>query len=402
MRHFQSIYSILALTAILLFTFHASAGEYDVLTEGWNEGYIVNGVERSFYLDLPENVEEGGPWPVVFNWHGFGDTASNMRQMVQFLVDNPMMPFIGVTPEDSEMLYDWDLLDGVNPENREMLLFDALLEDIDSTWGVDWNHVHTMGFSFGGTVSNMLGVLRGDVIASQANWSSVYGSNPMNIIPYMMMWWPELPPEYRYVELRVHGGILDWMMLPFGQYGTNDRKYLNANGHDVIGCKHSLPHNMGAVFMGPEHFIRFFADHPRGLFDSPYAEDMPSEYPSSCECDEHPGVSVAITPDDPPVEVSPGGEFTYSMRLTNNLDVRTTFDIWIMVDVPVYGLYGPVELTEGIALGAGQEVVEQAISQRVPGFAPPGNYTYIACSGEYPDDIRDTGSFEFTVIPELP
>ena len=336
---------------------------------------------------------------MVFNWHGFGDTASNMRGLIQFLVDNEMMPFIGITPEDTALLYDWDLLDGVNPENREVLLFDALLDDIDSTWGVDWNHVHTMGFSFGGTVSNMLGVIRGDILASQANWSSVYGSNPMNIIPYSMMWWPELSTPNRYVELRVHGGILDWMLLPFGQYGQNDRKYLNANGHDVIGCKHSLPHNMGAVFMAPEHFIRFFADHPLGITDSPYAENMPPGYPSSCECDEHPGVSICLIPDDPPVEVLPGGEFTFSLILTNDLEAETNVDVWIMVEVPVHGLQGPILHASDLFLEPGQELIRHAIPQHVPGFTPPGQYTYIAFSGDYPDDRRNTSSFEFTVVP---
>lgn len=254
----------------------------DTLFEGLNEGYMVNGIERSFYIDLPEGVEASWPWPVVFAWHGFGDSARNFRRLTEDLVDNEVMPFIAVTPENTRMLLEWDIADAANPENREVLLFDALLDEIDTCWGVDWNHVHSTGFSFGDGISAMLGVLRSDIIASIGGWSGVYGSNPANDLPYIVADWPELNPDNKYVELRVHGGILDWFVMPFGTFGENDRIYMNDSGHDYIDCRHNSIHNQGVRFMGADKIIRFFADHPHGTEDSPYEFGLPPDYPDSC------------------------------------------------------------------------------------------------------------------------
>ena len=260
----------------------AQSGSCETLVEGWNEGFMVNGIERSFYLDLPEGVEQGGPWAVVFNWHGLGDSARNFHRLIEDLVDSEVMPFIGVTPEDTNMLLDWDIIDAMDPQNREALLFDALLEEIDLCWGVDWDHVHGMGFSLGASIANMLGVLRGDVLASIASYSGGYASNPRNFIPYILTRWPALTTTNKFVELRVHGLVLNWMILPFGQYGTNDLYYMNENGHDYIDCTHRFTHSWSPTFMDPVHFVQFFADHPWGTFDSPYESGIPEDFPDSC------------------------------------------------------------------------------------------------------------------------
>jgi hypothetical protein len=39
---------------------------------------------------------------------------------------------------------------------------------------------------------------------------------------------------------------------------------------------------MGFLYMGPETFIEFFADHPLGTYDSPYAAGMPEDYRETC------------------------------------------------------------------------------------------------------------------------
>lgn len=254
----------------------------DTLVQGLNSDFMVNGLARSFYLDLPDNVEESYSWPVVFNWHGFGDTAANMRTAINWLVNFDGFPFIAVTPEDSKMFFDWDIIDGANPNNREVLMFDALLEELDKCFGVDPEHIHVMGFSFGGGVADLMGVSRGDVIASIATMSGIYGSNPENSLPEFVAVWPNLTTENKYVEFRLHGGVLDNMILPFGQYGENDLVYLNENGHDYVHCVHPYIHNMGFMFMGPETFVEFFRDHPKGTTTSPYMDGFPDDYKDTC------------------------------------------------------------------------------------------------------------------------
>jgi len=255
----------------------------DTLQQGWNTDFMVDDVARSFFIDLPEGIEESWPWAVVFNWHGYGDTATNMRGLISNLINDDEMPFIAITPEDSGMMFDWDIFDAANPDNREVRLFDDLLAELDKCWGVDYDHVHSTGFSFGCGISNMLGVTRGDVLASIGCYSGVYGSNPENSMMYAMSNWPELTTANKYAELRIHGGAADWMVLPFGQYAENDRTYLNADGHDVVICNHGSMHNMGPTKMHPSTIIEFFADHPMGTHDSPYAAGLPGDYPGFCE-----------------------------------------------------------------------------------------------------------------------
>ena len=53
-----------------------------VLHAGTITGFVVDGLERSFILTLPPGTEMRGMWPVAFNWHGLGDTASNMSRLI--------------------------------------------------------------------------------------------------------------------------------------------------------------------------------------------------------------------------------------------------------------------------------------------------------------------------------
>ena len=255
----------------------------DTLHQGWNDGFFVDGLERGFYLDLPDGVEDSWPWPVVFNWHGYGDTATNMRHLIDYLVNYEGFPFIGVTPEDTGLLFDWDVFEPAEPQNREVRLFDELVEELNRCWGVDRDRIHMTGFSFGGGVADMLGVMRGDQIASIGTYSGVYASNPANAVVYAMSDWPDLATANLYPELRIHGGAQDWMVLPFGQYAENDRLYLNERGHEVVICNHNHAHNMGPMYMEPETIVEFFRDHSLGTHDSPYAAGFPGDYPEFCE-----------------------------------------------------------------------------------------------------------------------
>jgi bacillopeptidase F len=112
---------------------------------------------------------------------------------------------------------------------------------------------------------------------------------------------------------------------------------------------------------------------------------------------EPPDVSVTVTPDDPPIEVAPGGSFTFTGSVTNNSGEQVYSDAWIMVDVPGYGMFGPVLLRDNIRIPASQTVTRPGLIQQVPLGAPSGLYTYTAYSGFYPFNPSDSSSFDFTV-----
>ncbi|MBM4372373.1 MAG: hypothetical protein FJ098_12010 [Deltaproteobacteria bacterium] len=259
------------------------------LVENWNPAFDVDGEDRSLILELPTGLEEGGPWPVVFNWHGFGDTAANMNNLLKAAVDDHGFKFILVTPEDTNPLMgdglDWMIVN-VAEGNKEARLFDEVLECLDQRWGVDWDHVHSVGFSAGAVCSDLIGTLRGDVLASSVSFSGVYFSNPANDIA--LTDWVEPTGMNPYAQLIMHGGTKDtWGVPPFieihfDQAAQNDRAWLNGRGHDVVFCAHSLGHTIPFDFSASTRVAQFFRDHKRGSA-SPYMDALPAEFQKYCE-----------------------------------------------------------------------------------------------------------------------
>ncbi len=267
------------------------------LVDGWNYEFPVDGLTRSFIISLPQNVENGGPWPVIFNWHGMGMTADQMEPFIGYYVDNEVMPYIGVTPEDTNIQppygMDWDNL-LVNEPNQELRLYDEVLECIDQKWGVDRDHIHTMGFSAGAFMSDLLGTARGEEIASVVAFSGGYINNGENTddVPAFLsgfFGWPDYNVEHRYAQFIAHGDTTDiygpimGYSLKFSEFAVSDTQFLNDRGHDIILCNHGGGHDIPASM---QNFapIRFFADHPWEVEDSLYAtEGLPSEFPDFCE-----------------------------------------------------------------------------------------------------------------------
>lgn len=269
-------------------------------SEGTVNGFMVEGMSREFILNLPSGVEDGGPWPVVFNWHGLGDSAQNMSGLVAPHVDNEVMPFIAVTPEDTNFMLDiaipglpsmdWEVF-AVDPAiNREIALFDAVLACLDERYGVDPEHVHSMGFSLGGIVTDMLASHRSDVLASVATYSGGYWNNPQNVTPLLgtAVMWPEYTADQGYTQLFLHGDTTDLfdlslIQLQFDEYAEADSTFLRERGHDTIVCNHGGGHTVPTSTMGADRLIEFFAEHPYGTVDSPYAAGLPGSFPEYCE-----------------------------------------------------------------------------------------------------------------------
>ena len=149
------------------------------LAEGLNEGLYIgeegSEIERSFYLRLPENVDSKDNWPVVFLFHGYGDTAPNFEKLLTGQVNNADMPFILVTPRARKDIYtfdnippkglDWDMI-VLNDGSAEADLFDGVLACLEEKYGTDEDHIHVAGFSAGAITSDSIGLFRPEVVAS--------------------------------------------------------------------------------------------------------------------------------------------------------------------------------------------------------------------------------------------
>ena len=269
---------------------------------GHNLNLVVDGLARSFYLDLPTGVETGGPYPVVFNWHGLGDTAANMRQLLSGQVNSASYKFILVTPDDSGYQLagnnvNWDVFQVDATTNREARLFDEVLACLKTKYSVDDNRVHSVGFSLGSILTDMLGDVRGDQLASTLTFSGAYFSNSANTatlgIASSFVSWPAPTTTNKYAQVLLYGGTTDQydlggvVTVHFDVLATNDQTYLNGLGHDVILCNHGGGHTAPATGFGPAQVVEFLKDHPKGTVTSPYASALPGDFPNYCAYHAH-------------------------------------------------------------------------------------------------------------------
>ncbi|TKJ39986.1 hypothetical protein CEE37_09630 [candidate division LCP-89 bacterium B3_LCP] len=106
-------------------------------------------------------------------------------------------------------------------------------------------------------------------------------------------------------------------------------------------------------------------------------------------------VQVILMPENPPITVpSSGGSFGFDISCVNHATSSMNFDIWTDITKTngqlTPPLIGPLNLTfsAGDSIGRGR-------TQNVPGFAPPGLYSYNAYVGNYPDSVGSSDSFTF-------
>lgn len=283
------------------------------VAEGMNTKFIAgegdSALERDFIIRFPESLDSQEEWPVVFLFHGYGDSASNFESLLAAEVDNSTMPFILVVPEARADLFtfgvpptglDWDMIileDG----SAEVDLFDSVLECIDTRWGVDDQHVHLSGFSAGSITADSIALMRPEKIASIATYSGAYFSNPdnradlgtimgMNVGDFFS--WPDFAEEHnKYTQVLISGaeGKDIWstsgFTIEFDHMATFDANYLTSMGHNVIRCNHGGSHTVKGLTR--KDIVQFFSDHPFGTEVSPYKDGLPTGW-EICEYRDQP------------------------------------------------------------------------------------------------------------------
>jgi len=257
------------------------------LQQGMNNNFLVNGVARSFYLDIPKTINSGTNWPVIFAWHGLGDSAENFRGLISYYVDGSY-PYIAVTPVSRAMMVpngvEWNNLK-TDEFNDEVALFDQVLFCLEAKYGTDEDRIHTSGFSAGSIMSDLLGTIRGDRIASIFTYSGAYFANEANVndlsfLAKPFVSWPD-PVQSSYTQVLVHGSEAEDLYgfgtieINFYKTANNDQPWLNGNGHDTVICNH----NQGHTNAGPNALamIDFFKNHPRNTV-SPWRDGLPAAF----------------------------------------------------------------------------------------------------------------------------
>jgi polyhydroxybutyrate depolymerase len=116
---------------------------------------VVDEVERSYRVALPHELSE--PCPVVFAFHGIGDSADSMATYSQLDRLASDQGFLLVYPTGLNAM--WAAID-VDPEtldaNPDVRYFDALLEHIASQYAIDRKRIYLIVMSNGASFVQLL------------------------------------------------------------------------------------------------------------------------------------------------------------------------------------------------------------------------------------------------------
>ena len=301
--------------------------------EGLNENFMVgegsDQLARSFILRLPEGIDSDKELPVIFLYHGFGDTAGNFANFLGSKVNNETMPFILVVPEARSDIFgfdgippkglDWDMMN-LKDGSAEADMFDAIMACLEKRWKIDKKHIHVSGFSAGAITANSIGVQKSDKVASILSYSGAYFSDPasrddlgeimgMKIGDFFS--WPDFAKEHnKYPQVFVHGdkeddswGYSGLFTIYFNRMARFGAQYLTGLGHDAILCNHGKSHTVAGI--SADAAIKFFAEHPFGSDASDYRENMPEEFSEICHFFTEDDI---VEEEDPEEPETPDGE----------------------------------------------------------------------------------------------
>lgn len=136
------------------------------------------------------------------------------------------------------------------------------------------------------------------------------------------------------------------------------------------------------------------------ILTSGSAAMIPRSAPGRVSIESGGDVTVAIVPDNPPITIpASGGNFRYTISVTNNETTELTFHVWTMARLPNGSLYGPVLGPATVQLPGGWSASGNLL-QSVPGIAPAGIYDYIAYAGIFPNETWGSDSFAFEKLPD--
>jgi predicted esterase len=265
------------------------------VVQGWNEDWKVDHVTRKFYADLP-TVDAATPIAVVFSFHGIFDTVDNWRTFFAPPPNGyPDFPFAHISFEDTNLapygtpqgLF-WDMfVSHTEDDNREALLFEAVLACLSQTQFIDETRIYSVGFSGGAIITNMLHArypeYLGAIVAESGAWFNDPDERETGVVPPgITLEWNDLDDRQATVLL-THGGAGDTFGPdPFGFIANFEEAsmyaipFLRAHGRTVLDCPHAEGHTKHPLISN-DIVMRFLqAHHPNT--DSPYlAEGLPAE-----------------------------------------------------------------------------------------------------------------------------
>ena len=142
------------------------------------QGHLnIGGVDRTYYLHVPEGLPEYGPVPLVLVFHGGGGHAANMPKFTHFDDVADRNKFLVAYPESFNK--SWSDTRGLSPAD-DVGFIRALIAELQRTHHADPKRIYAAGISNGGFFSNRLACDLTDKLAAIA---AVAATMPETLAP---------------------------------------------------------------------------------------------------------------------------------------------------------------------------------------------------------------------------
>jgi len=216
-----------------------SDGECPKLDSPGTKTFSSDGVDREVIVRFPKDAP--ADMPVMFFWHGLGDSASNIDNMLDMKGFANANDAVVVIPQSSDpLMMTWNFANG----SADVTLFDDMRTCLSQELDIDLERISTTGFSFGALFSSYLAMERADTLSAVASLSGGVDagiglpySTPDEPVPVLVMW----------------GGSGDTFdmgitSLDFAQNSLDFSDALRDDGSLVVHCDHGGGHTLPMDF----------------------------------------------------------------------------------------------------------------------------------------------------------
>lgn len=202
---------------------------------------------RTFDLYLPSETKGA---PLLFLWHGLGDTKENFGLAMGAASLSKKLGAIVVVPQAAGKVTGWGWATSKD-WTEDGALFDDLLACVEEQYDIDNSRVWSMGFSSGGLWTTWLVLNRSSFLAAAVVWS---GGSSASINVYKS-------PKRKLPVLVAWGGPEDQALYKFEPMSIAFANGLQGDGHFVLRCNHKLGHTIpggglawASVFLGAHSY----------------------------------------------------------------------------------------------------------------------------------------------------
>ena len=154
---------------------------------------VHDGINREYVLYIPNSYDGTSAVPVLFNFHGFGGSASEFMNFADMRAEAESDTFILAYPQGSclDGSSHWNACPtgGDNKSNADDFGFiESMINEISSQYNVDMERIYTAGYSNGGMMAYGLANYKSDLFAAVASVSGAMldcigsTSHPMPVV----------------------------------------------------------------------------------------------------------------------------------------------------------------------------------------------------------------------------